>query len=254
LKLGIRLASLPVPFPQALNVAAELGAEAVEIDARGEINPQDLSRTGLREVRKMLADRRLQVAAVAFRTRRGYATLEDLDRRVAATKAAMDLASQLGAPLVLNCLGAVPADDDAGRRQMLCEVLLDLGRFGDRVGAILTAETGNETGIQLARLLAELPQQSIGVDLNPGKLMAGGLSPLEAIAALGRWIRYVHATDARRGQPAALGQGDADFPAILAALDEHDYRGCFALGCTGAGDPKQELADAMIRLRRYAGG
>jgi sugar phosphate isomerase/epimerase len=253
LKLSIQLASLRMPFPQALNLAAELGADAVEIDARGEINPQDLSRTGLREVRKMLADRRLRVAAVALRTRHGYATPEDLDRRIAATKSAMELASQLAAPLVLNSIGPIPPDDDAGGRQLLREVLDDLGRFGSRVGAILVAETGNESGSRLAQLLAELPEQCLGVDFNPGKLMAGGFSPLEAVAALGRWIRHVQATDARRGDPVALGRGDADFPALLAALDEHGYQGHFAIGCAGAGDPRSELADAIAQFRKYAG-
>jgi sugar phosphate isomerase/epimerase len=253
LKLSVQIATLRLPFPQTLSLAAELGAEAVEIDARGEINPQTLSRTGLREVRKMLADLRLRAAAVAFRTRRGYATLEDLDRRVATTKAAMELASQLGASMVLNSIGAIPPDEDAGARQTLREVLNDLGRFGNRVGAILAVQTGNESGVQLARLLAELPEQTLAVDLNPARLMAGGFSPLEAIAALGQWIQYVEVTDARRGEPVALGRGDADFPAILAALDEHAYRGHFALGCLAAQDPKRELADAIAHLRRYAG-
>ncbi len=253
LKLSVQLATLRLPFLQALNVAAEVGAEAVEIDARGEISPQTLSRTGLREVRKMLADRRLRVAAVAFRTRRGYATLEDLDRRVAATKAAMEMASQLAAPLVLSSIGAIPPDDDAGARQTLHEVLDDLGRFGNRVGAILAAQTGNESGVQLARVLAELPEHNLAVDFNPGRLTAGGFSPLDAIAALGQWVRYVEATDARRGEPVALGRGDADFPALLAALDEHDYRGYFALGCADAHDPKRELADAVAQFRKYAG-
>jgi sugar phosphate isomerase/epimerase len=251
-KLSVQLATLRLPFPQALNLAAELGADAVEIDARGEINPQDLSRTGLREVRKMLTDRRLQVAAVAFRTRHGYATPEDLDRRVAATKAVMEMASQFAAPLVLNSIGPIPPDDDAGARKVLREVLDELGRFGSRVGAILAAETGNESGSRLAQLLAELPEQCLGVDFNPGKLMAGGFSPLEAVAALGRWIRHVQATDARRGDPVALGRGDADFPAILAALDEHRYQGHFAIGCASDHDPRRELADAMAQFRRYA--
>jgi len=248
-KLAIQIASLRLPFPQALNLAGELGADAVEIDARGEITPQTLSRTGLREVRKMLNDRRLRVAAVAFRTRRGYAAFEDLDRRVTATKAAMELASQLGAPLVLNSIGPVPPDDDAVGRQLLRDVLDDLGRYGNHVGATLAAETGNESGSQLARVLAELPDQYLAVDFNPGRLMAGGHSPMDAVAALGRWIGYVEATDARRKELVALGRGDVDLPALLAALDEHGYRGCFALGSVDGRDPKRELADAISQMR-----
>jgi len=252
-KLSVELDGLRLPLPQALNLAAELGAEAVEIDARGEISPRELSRTGLREVRKMLADRRLRVGSVAFRTRHGYAVPEELDRRIGATKAVMELASQLGAPVVVNAIGPIPPDDDASGRQMLREALGDLARFGSRVGAILAAETGSESGEALARLLAELPEACLAADLNPGKLLAAGFSPQEAVAALGERIRHVHATDARGGKLVSLGQGDVDFPALLAALDEHGYEGCFAVACAGAGDPKRELADAIARFRSCAG-
>ena len=47
LRIGIELASLHLPFKKALHTAAELGADAVEIDARGEFRPQQLARTGL---------------------------------------------------------------------------------------------------------------------------------------------------------------------------------------------------------------
>jgi len=258
LKLAVELAGLRLPFREAVNVAAELGFDGVEIDARGEFTPQAMSQTALRQVRKMLADRDLGVASVAFRTRRGYATPEDLDRRVAATKAAMELASQLGAPVVVNSLGRIPAEDDPDRRRMLIEVLSDLGRFGNRVGAILAAETGTESGEQLARLLAQLPEGSLGADFNPGRLLLGGFSPEEAVSALGPWILHVHASDARRGlstglaEPAAIGRGDADFPALLAALDERNYRGYFTLQQTTAADSNRELRDAVTQFRRLA--
>ena len=50
-KIGIQLASLRLPLRKGLAAAARLGASAVEIDARGEIRPQELSGTALRELR-----------------------------------------------------------------------------------------------------------------------------------------------------------------------------------------------------------
>ena len=47
--------------------ARELGAEAVEIDLRNELSADDLSRTGVRAVRKMLDDLNLRVSAITFR-------------------------------------------------------------------------------------------------------------------------------------------------------------------------------------------
>lgn len=254
LKLGVELAGLGLPLKKALHIVARLGADAVEIDARGEITPRNLSRTGLRQLRKMLADQSLRVSAVSFQTRRGYDTTADLDSRIAATKAAMELAHDLGAPVVVNHIGTIPTDSDSDRWRLMVEVLGELGRHGQRVGAMLAAETRTETGQQMARLLAELPEESLAVDFNPGNLVAAGFDPLEAIAALGPWVRHVHATDGicepstRRGSATPLGEGSADFPALLAALDEHAYRGDFTLGSQAA-DPVAEIGRAMEYLR-----
>ncbi len=55
-----------------------MGAQAVEFDARGPLRPADLTATAIREVRKLLEDHELTVAAVEFQTRRGYGVVEDL--------------------------------------------------------------------------------------------------------------------------------------------------------------------------------
>jgi sugar phosphate isomerase/epimerase len=257
LKIGIAIAGLPMPLNKALAQAAQWGADAVEIDARRQITPAQLSQTAARQLRKMLDDLGLRVAAVAFPTRRGYETNQQLDARIDATKAAMRMAYELRAPVVINRVGRVPASGDAPEWKLLVEVLTDLGAYGHRVGALLAAETGNESGDDLARLLAAIPQGAIGVSLNPGNLVLGGFSPLEAVQALGTAILHVHATDAvgepsgRRGEPAPLGEGTTDFPAILGALEETAYRGYFTIEHASAGDPLREIPAAIEYLRKF---
>ncbi len=256
LKIGVDLASLRVPLREALHIAAQLGADAVEIDARGELNPRQISRTAVRQVRKMLDDLRLNVAAVSFRTRRGYVSLADLGPRVEATKAAMELAHGLGTNVVANHLGQIPSDTDSDDWRLLTEVLDELGRYGNRVGATLAAETGSESGEEMAKLLNHLPEGALGVDFNPGNLIAGGFDPVDALAAFGPRVIHVHATDgicdrtALGGSQVPLGQGSVDFPALLAHLDEHRYPGYFTIQHAGANDPSSQLAQAMEYLRR----
>jgi len=256
LKLGVELAGLHMPFRQALHAAAELGVEAVEIDGRGEISPRELSRTGVRQVRKVLEDLRLRVAAVTFRTRHGYTTEDGLDARIAATKAAMDMAHSLGAAVLVNHVGRIPSDPESPSWKLLTDVLEDLGRYGQRAGTMLAAETGTESGEELARLLTALPEGALGVDLNPANLLLGGFSPQEAAAVLGRWITHVHVSDAvggrapGTGRPAAVGQGDADFPALLATLEEQGYRGYYTVQQQKAADPVAEISRAIAYLRR----
>ncbi len=255
LRIAIDLSSFRLRLKEALRQAARLGADGVQIDARGEISPHTLSQTGLRSLRKTLDDLHLRVAAVSFRTRRGYHDPADLTPRIEATKAAMDLAHRLGASLVVNRVGRIPADADSPAMEMLVEVLTDLAHYGNRAGALLAAETGTESGAEMARLFQRLPEGTIGVALNPGNLAAGGYSPLEAVEALGPWILHVHAGDGvcdpatRRGKHVALGQGSADLPAVLAALDEHGYRGYLTVGQDSAQDRTEEIAAAIKFLR-----
>ena len=255
LKIGIQLASLRMPLRQALPVAARLGATGVEINARTELPGGELSHTGVLQIRKLLEDLNLKVIAVSYPTRRGYNVAEELDRRVAGTKAAMKLAHDLGAHVVINHVGRIPEKSEGADWQMLLDVLGDLGRHGMHVGARLAADTGSASGPDLAWLLASLPEQSIGVNFNPGQLIVNDFSAQEAIEALSSSILHVHAEDgvrdiARgRGVEVELGRGSADFPSLLGALEEQGYRGYITVLRHNSADPVSDLGNAIRFLR-----
>src|SRR5690349_24896820 len=107
IKIGIQTRSLRQPLRQALVTASRLGAQGIEIDARHELRPCDLSRTGLREFHKLLSDLSLRVSAVAFPTRRGYDDADDLERRVLATQEAMRFAADLRTEVIINDIGHI---------------------------------------------------------------------------------------------------------------------------------------------------
>jgi sugar phosphate isomerase/epimerase len=256
MKIAIHLGSLGLPFKQALRVAAEMGVTAVEIDARGELKPQEMTPSALRHVRKLLDDHNLKVAAVDFHTRRGYNVRHNLEARVEATKGAMRFAHDLGARVVVNQVGRVPAESEGTDWALLVEVLRDLGLYSQRAGAWLAAETGSESGPDLARLIAALPPGALSATLDPGNLIVNGFSPLEAVGALGANLMHVHAKDGvrdlaqGRGIETALGRGACDFPALLGALEEHDYRGWFSIERTTSDDPVFEIGQAVKYLRQ----
>src|SRR5262245_49601367 len=119
IRVGIELASLRMPLKKALLTARELGAEAVEIDLRNELSPDDLSRTGVRQIRKLLVDLNLRISAARFPTRRGYATLDGLEARIDATKRALQSAYELGTGVVVNSLGRLPPESDSSATSTL---------------------------------------------------------------------------------------------------------------------------------------
>lgn len=254
-RIGIQLASLRLSIKDALHTAARLGADGVEFDARGQIKPRDLSHTAMRELQKLLDDLNLRVCAVGFRTRRGYNVAEDLDARIEATKQAMRMAYELGAPVVINQVGSVPAESQGPEWDLLVQALSDLGRFGQHIGALLAAETGSESGEDLARLIKALPTGSVAVNFDPANLIVNGFSPGDAVQALGEYIMHVHAKDgvrdlARgRGLEVPLGRGSVDFPELLGALEEHQYRGYLTIERENCEHPVLEISQAVSYLR-----
>jgi sugar phosphate isomerase/epimerase len=165
IKIGIQTRSLRQPLKTALQTAARLGADGVEIDVRTELPSREMSQTGLRQLLKLLSDLNLRVSAAAFPTRHGYDDPADLERRVLATQAAMRFAIQLGTDVVINRVGSVPADFEGSQGGQFLEALTALGTYGDRVGARLAAQTIGESPLQLARLLKALPEHSLGTAL-----------------------------------------------------------------------------------------
>lgn len=236
LSVGVRLDGLKLPLRKALETAARIGASSVELDARHQIHPSQLSDTGVRQLRKILEDLNLQVAALRFQTRRGYGDPCELQRRVEATKSAMELAYRLGCGVVVNALGAIPADPDDPARRSMQSVLDDLGRYGPRVGAVLAAETGSESGELLAEMLQSTPDAFVAVAFNPGQLIINRHDVPAALRALRERIQLVCAVDgvldlaAGRGVSVPLGQGTADFPELIGRLEELPYRGRYVVG------------------------
>jgi len=252
--IGIQLASLQMPFKKALYTAARLGAKGVEIDARNMLPREQLGRTGLRQLRKMLEDLDLRICAIGFRTRHAYSVTDGLDRRVEATKKTLQLAYELGASVVINQIGQVP-EPDTDPWRLLIEVLDDLGRHGQRVGALLAAETGTEDGKELAQLIKAVPNGGIGVNFAPGNLIINGFSPRDALKDLGLSILHVHAKDGvrdlaqGRGLEVPLGRGIADFPNLLGTLEEYNYQGYMTIEREQCQDPVAEISAAVDYLR-----
>jgi len=235
-RVAVRLSSLGMPLRQGLAAAASLGASAIQIDAGTDVRLSELSSTGVRQLRKMIADFDLRIAAIRFQTRRGYDCAEGLSRRIDATKDVMSIAYQLGAPLVINQIGNVPDAVDDERFQGLAAVISDLGRHGTRVGTLLAAETGTESGQALARLLETDENAFVAAALNPGKLIVNRFDLDDAVSSLADRIRIVIASDgvidlaAGRGIGVPLGQGTSDYPSLLAKLEQRSFTGNFVVG------------------------
>jgi sugar phosphate isomerase/epimerase len=254
LKKGLRLDCLRQPFKQALVTAARIGAEGVEINGRTDARPREMSRTAIRHLAKILSDLNLKVSAIHFPTRRGYDDISDLERRIEATKAAMSLAYELGCNVVVNRIGRVPEDPLGDRWQTMVQALTDLGNHGQKAGAWLAAQTGDDDGQALKGLIDALPPMSLGVDFDPAGLMINGFSASEAIRQLSAHVMSFRARDAvrdlsqGRGVEVQLGRGSIVWADLLGALEEQNYCGYITVDRQTDSNPVSACGQALEYL------
>ncbi len=257
LKIAVALNCLGLPIKKALHTVAQMGASGIEIDARNGLRPSEISDTGRRQLRKMLTDLNLTVAAIRFPTRRGYDVLQDLDRRLDATKEAMTFAYSLGANIVINSAGYVPEDKQHPAYTQLYASLTELAKHGERVGAILSCETGSEPTVRLFELLQSISGGSIGIHFNPANLIMADLYDRESIRNCVSMVRSVTVRDAvrdlaqRRGIEVEIGRGSAEFPEILGVLEEQGYRGWFIVDRPPTNRTQQEVENAISLLKSF---
>ena len=255
LRISIQTRSLGIPFRKSLQAAAELGAEGVEIDVRNELRLADFSQTAVRELRKLLADYQLKVAAVNYPTRRGLHQTADIEKRVLAIGEAMRFAYQVGAGTVLHRAPLFDANGEETQEQSTWNQSLTLlTQKADHYGAQLAIVSDADPAWQ-AKLI-EPHAESIGIGLHPALLLQANHIPNEAANLLAKRTLHLYAADAvpilGSGQNAnlvELGRGTADFPEILSRLEEHAFEGWVTVEPSSNDGIAAEIDNAVSYLR-----
>ena len=259
LKKGLRLECLRQPFRKAMESAARIGADAIEVNGRTELKPRDMSRTAVRHLKKMLADYQLTISAVNFPTRAGYSSLELLEQKIEGTKAAMTMAYELGCNVVVNDIGPVPEDRESKEWQTLTEALSDIGNHGQRCGAWLAAKTSTSTGdgSGLKELIDFLPVHSLLVDFDPASFVLAENSATDAMELLAEHVANFRARDAvrdfslGRGVEVELGRGSIDWAALLGSLEQRNYAGYITVDRDAESNPVSQCAQGLEYLSNF---
>ncbi len=259
LRFAVATKSFGQPLRQSLETAANLGIHGLQLDVRSELKPTDLSETGRRQFLHQLGEMDLSVASLCFPARRSYYDSEQLDARVAATKAAMQFAFQLKAPVVTARIGRIPTDRDSQAYFVLRDVLIDLARFGNHVGTTFTITPTNDSPEVLADLIASVTDGPLGIDFDPANFVMTGSNPTQAWRTLYQSVRNVQVRDAVRdidgsGQEVPVGRGEVDWEEFLAITDEAGYRSWLTVQRTTGDDKTGDCARAVQYLSRVAMG
>jgi sugar phosphate isomerase/epimerase len=256
-RIGVRLESLGMGLRRGLAEASRLGVSGVQVDAAGDLAPDQLSQTGRRELRNLLRTYNLELTALGCPLRRGLDAAENQEGRVEHVRKVMSLAYDLGPRLAIVGAGQVPEkEEDAGARR-LRESLAELAGHGDRIGTTLALETGLEPGAVLAAYLRSFDSGGLGANLDPANLLLHQFDPVQSGRDLGRLVVHVHARDCRRAstsraaQEVPLGHGDIDWMSFLEALEEIEYRGWLVVEREQGDNRPADVEAGVAFLRRF---
>jgi sugar phosphate isomerase/epimerase len=243
------------PLKRTIQEVSRLGVKGIVLDARHEVGPDELSQTGRRQLLKALSEAGLAVAALDFPTRRAVHHLDQLDARLAAVRRTLEFAFQLSAPCVRLHVGRIPDESAAAERQRLVDVLNELARHANRVGAQPALITAGDDPERLAALLQDVTEGPVGVDFDPAAYAMAGRDPAEAFRALYDRIACVEGRDGQRdidggGRETALGRGEVDWLEMAALLAEAGFGHWIVVDRTGGDDPPGDITRALAYLRR----
>jgi len=239
-KFGTVSAALSNDVRDAARVARELGFDGLLLDAYStSLTVPELSATGRRELRHVLATQNQQLAGLrASVGPKGLGRGADPDRVLSQIDRAMEAAKGLGAPLLSLDLGPLPrpaksakpkpkvtkeqaglilipttssppmeitgaqeppAPVDMESMAQVDAALAELGRRADRYGVTVAMRSDLSGFDALERAIQQARCPWFGVDLDPVAILRDEWSQDEVFSRLGSLVRHVRARDAVRG-------------------------------------------------------
>jgi sugar phosphate isomerase/epimerase len=143
------------------------------------------------------------------------------------------LALKLNLHLVTFHAGFLPHEESDPSFTRLVGRLRQIADLFAVQGMSIALETGQEAAGTMAAFLKKLQRKNVGVNLDPANMILYDKGdPVEAVKALGPWIRQVHVKDAVRtktpgtwGEEVVVGTGQVNWKAFFAALEAARFTG-----------------------------
>jgi sugar phosphate isomerase/epimerase len=232
-----------------------MGAKAVQIDARNELKPSELSETGRRQFLHWLREIGLTVASLHFPTRRTFFEPDQLDARVAAVKRTMEFAFQLKARVVTVRVGRIPEDEDSPSFQLLLDVLNDLVRHGNHIGCVLALTPCNDTPERLAQTVSHVVEGALGINFDPAVFVMSSQDPVAAFRSLHKSVTHIQVRDAIRdvdggGTEVPVGRGEVVWDELLSMIDDSGFPGWTTVARTTGDDKHDDTARAVQFIKQ----
>lgn len=170
--------------------------------------------------------------------------------RIVELKRAADFACMLGVKEITTHLGYVPEYPATKEYRDVLSAAKCVADYCKQKGIRFTFETGEETPATLMRLILDLNNEYVGVNLDPANLIIYGKgNPIDALDMFNGKIYGVHIKDANyttdpqhsNGKEQVVGQGQVNFPVFLEKLvNKCGYKGPLFIEREIEGDQQTE--------------
>jgi sugar phosphate isomerase/epimerase len=245
-----------------LEVAAELGVPTIQLHAPAK---QTRTKDNADRFLARLAQYNIQLTAV-FGGFEGesYADIPTVSRTVGLVpsetrasrtqemKEIADFARLLGCDVVALHLGFIPHDSSDSLYAEVLQVTREVCDHCQSNNQQLNLETGQESADGLLKFIRDVERDNLFVNFDPANMILYGTGePIEALKAIGGYVRSVHCKDAKWaanpgaewGQEVPLGDGDVGMEAYLRTLDELGYTGPLTIEREIPQDPDRQKAE-----------
>ena len=273
--IGVMTDSFKLPFEEAVNKAAAMGASGVQTYCtRGDFAPENMTGAKIAEMRDIMKSNGLVFSAICGDLGHGFGNSEQNKENIEKSMRIMELAKELECNIVTTHIGVVPADPNHDRYKIMQEACFALAEFAKKMDSHFAVETGPETSAVLKAFLDSLGSDGVAVNLDPANLvMVTGDDPVQAVYNLQDYIVHTHAKDGNKlkesnpefiyrvvhpipeeyaqggyFEEVPLGTGSVPFERYLAALDDIGYKGFLTVERECGANPEADIKTAVDYL------
>ena len=276
--IGVMVDSFRLPVAEGVRKAREVGADGLQVYVvDGEMAVERLSAQARRDFLSLIRDQGLTISALCGDLGgHGFQLPHENERKIAKSKAIVDLANDLETAVVTTHIGVIPEDHDAPAYRNQLAVCRELGRYAADHGVTFAIETGPEPAQRLRDFLDRLDTPGIGVNYDPANLvMVQNDDPVQGVRTLAPYIVHTHAKDGVQYRPCdpvkvydafaeggveglnigelfnelPLGQGAVDWTRYLDELQACGYHGFLTVEREVGACPEDDIRAAVRFLR-----
>lgn len=178
--------------------------------------------------------------------------------RLAELRQASDFAEKVGITNVATHVGFMPENPDDPNFAGTIGALRNLCKYMQKKGQTFLFETGQETPVTMLRAIEAIEYENVGINFDTANLMLyGKANAVDALDVFGKYVRNTHCKDgfypttgSALGKEVPMGEGKANFPAIVAKLCELGYEGPYIIEREIKGDKQIEDIEKGVKLLR----